>query len=146
VRIYTASPERFAEYFNKRMPGAYRQIGAQDVRDMTECGLVKRYGSYGNTDIQIVIGVLNYEQLLEKRKQKAIRLEQSQPHHCRLCGEPLPTEPEGKKGRPREYCDACESKRAKDRNRTWRKRRLAVFEAGESRRLKESNRSSVGRA
>jgi hypothetical protein len=113
VRIYTANPERFAEYFNKTVPGAYRKVDAEDIRDMTDCGLIKRYGFFGNQDLQMAIGVLQYEQLFEKRKQKAIQQEQGQLHQCRLCGEPLPPQPEGKKGRPREYCDGCESKRAR---------------------------------
>ena len=127
MKPFSTSPDRFAEYFNKTVPGAYRQISSQDIRDMTDCALIKRYHSYGPTDLQIVIGILNYEQLLEKRKQKSIHQEQGQLHCCKLCGEPLPPEPDGKKGRPRQYCDACESKRARDRNVRWRKRRRVAL-------------------
>jgi len=73
----------------------------------------------------VVIGILQYEQLRQKREKKATDHEQDQPYCCKLCGEPLPPEPEGKRGRPREYCDDCESKRAKERNSKWRKRRKA---------------------
>ena len=125
MKLYTTSPDKFAKDFSKTVPGAYRQISTQDIRDMTDCGLIKRYGSYSSTDLQTVIGVLRYEQLLEKRKQKTIEREQGQQHSCKLCGESLPPEREGKKGRPREYCDYCESKRAKERNSKWRKRRKA---------------------
>ena len=40
------SPEAFASSFNQKFPGAYRLITVEDVNDMTECGLIGRYGFY----------------------------------------------------------------------------------------------------
>lgn len=54
-------PNRFAVWFNRVVPGAYRQITAEDVLDMTQCGLIGRYGEYMQLDIEIVRGVLQYE-------------------------------------------------------------------------------------
>jgi len=45
------SPDKFAEWFNNVVPGAYRSITAQDIRDMTECGLVAHYGYYIRQDL-----------------------------------------------------------------------------------------------
>ena len=127
--MYTTNPDKFAKDFVKTVPGAYRQINAQDIRDMTNCGLIGRYGSYGSTDIQMVIGILQYEQLFKRRKEKVIQQIQEQLHHCRLCGELLLPQPYGKKGRPREYCDDCEASRSKNRNRKWRDRKRKVKRA-----------------
>jgi len=40
------NPQKFADLFNAKVPGAYRQVSADDIRDMTTCGLIARYGEY----------------------------------------------------------------------------------------------------
>ena len=122
----TGNAERFATLFNAKLPGAYRQITVQDIRDMTECGLIRRYGYYIHSDLETVRAVLQYEQILEKRMKKPPEEDKLESPCCKMCGQPLPTQPEGKKGRPREYCSKCESLRRRDRYRKWRTRRIAL--------------------
>ena len=57
------SPEKFAVLFNEKYPGTYRKITTQDVRDMTTCGLIGRYGFYLRVDLETIRGILEYEQL-----------------------------------------------------------------------------------
>ncbi|MBA7634088.1 hypothetical protein ES703_41667 [subsurface metagenome] len=120
----TSNAERFADLFNAKLPGAYRQITVQDIRAMTDCGLIRRYGYYIHSDLITVMALLQYERSIEKRMKPPE--DKPQILCCKLCGEPLPTKPEGKKGRPREYCSKCESLRRKDRYRKWRTRRITL--------------------
>jgi hypothetical protein len=121
------SPEKFANYFNRKVPGAYRQLTTGDAKLLTECGLIRRHSYYIRSDLETVRAILQYEKQRERVVQNPPVGERTEPPVCKLCGEPLPTEPERKKGRPREYCDACESKRARDRSVRWRKRRRAAL-------------------
>jgi hypothetical protein len=123
----TGNTERFAAQFNAKLPGAYRQITVQDVRDMTDCGLIRRYGYYIHSDLETVRAVLQYEELIETRMRKSPEEDKLQILCCKLCGDPLPTKHEGKKGRPREYCPKCESLRRRNRYRKWRIRRKALL-------------------
>jgi hypothetical protein len=123
VERFIISPEKFAKRFNDKVPGAYRQITTQDIRDMTECGLIKRYGHYLNDDIQTVINILNYEQLRQKRVEKQEQEAIGEPPPCKLCGRPLPAPPEDKVGRPKEYCPNCAPLRATERYKKWRRKR-----------------------
>ena len=124
MREIITSPEKFVTWLNLVVPGAYRTITTQDARDMTECGLIGRYGYYGRSDLEMVRAILQYELLREKRRQKP-PMEQAllEPQQCKGCGKPLPTQPEAKKGRPKEYCASCESFRSRERYRKWRDRR-----------------------
>lgn len=65
--MFNTSPEKFAALFNEKYSGAYRQITAQDVRAMTTCGLIGRYDVYFQDDLELIRGLLQYEQLREKR-------------------------------------------------------------------------------
>lgn len=119
----TGNAERFAAQFNTKLPGAYRQITAQDVRDMTDCGLIKRYGYYIHSDLETIMAVLQYEQLIEKRIKKPLNEGKLILPRCKMCGEQLLVQLEGKKGRPREYCQKCDKSRYKARYRRWRVRK-----------------------
>jgi len=110
------SPDRFAEWFNNVVPGAYRSITAQDIRDMTECGLVAHYGYYIRQDLETVRAILLYEQLRERRIQESCL--QDTPKTCKSCGKLLPDN-EGSRGRPSEYCSECEPLRGRERYRKW---------------------------
>jgi len=110
-----ASPDKFAAEFNHMVPGAYRSIDAQDVRDMTHCGLIGRYGHYGRPDIETIRGILQHEELRQKRADKDTTVQNQEPLRCKRCGKPLSYQQYGKKGRPREYCPACEAFRARER-------------------------------
>ena len=112
-------PNRFAEWFNRVAPGAYRQITAEDVQDMTQCGLIGRYGEYMQLDIEIVRAVLQYEQLRHNRQKRADIRDSDGSVHCRRCGVAL-ARPKAKRGRPSEYCRDCEPFRGRERNRKWR--------------------------
>lgn len=95
---------------------------------MTECGLIKKYGYYSDEDLQTIIAILNYEQRRDKGTQKkAQEVTMDSLRRCKLCGWPLPPEPEGKIGRLREYCSQCELLRARQRYRKWRRRRVAAL-------------------
>ena len=98
---------------------------------MTECGLIKRYGYYIRSDIETIRSILQYEKLRDKRPQKLLVNEIPEPPRCKSCGQTLPPQPEGKVGRPKEYCDGCEPARNKERYRKWRSRRqLTPIENG----------------
>ena len=88
------SPDKFATEFNAVVPGAYRQITTEDVRDMTSCGLIARYGFYGRTDIETVRIILLYEQMREERSRKACLKEA--PRMCKRCEQPLPDNGNGR--------------------------------------------------
>jgi hypothetical protein len=64
--MFITSPGKFAAIFSAMYPGAYLTVVAQDVNDMTDCGLIGRYGSYGRQDLETVRAVLQYEQLRQK--------------------------------------------------------------------------------
>lgn len=118
-------PEDFVAWFNKAIPGAYRSIDVEDVRDMTTCGLIGKYGYYGNLDLEMVRCILQYEQLRENRQKRDELRDSEGIMHCRRCGVAL-SKPDGKCGRPREYCPACESSRTTVRGRKWRRKMKAA--------------------
>ena len=118
---HITTPERFADYFNAKVPGAYRQITTEDVRDMTSCGLIGKYGEYLKLDIETVRAVLQYEQLRNNRQKRADIKDSDGSIQCRNCGAAL-VRPDGRPGRPREYCAACEPSRGRERYRKWRSR------------------------
>ena len=115
------SPDRFADTFNVQVPGAHRQITADDVRDLTTCRLIGRYGYYIQLDIETTRAILQYEALRQKRLAN-MGQESNDGLSCKLCGKPLAIEPDGKRGRPREYCADCEPFRGRERYRRWRGR------------------------
>jgi Zn finger protein HypA/HybF involved in hydrogenase expression len=115
-------PDIFAEWFKSEVPGAYRAITSQDIRDMTDCGLIGKFKYYLHSDLEIVRAVLQYEQLWKKRIEEQKIEDKSEQLKCKRCGQPLPYRHEAKKGRRREYCQQCESSRAKERYRKWRKK------------------------
>jgi len=121
------NPDRFASWFNEAVPGAYRQITVEDVRDMANCGLIARYRYYLSADIQTVRAILQYEHMRQKRIERSETKAIGYVPVCKNCGQPLPVTPPDKKGRHKEYCSGCESSRSKERARRWRKKRLAVL-------------------
>ena len=116
------SPRKFASLFNEKYIGANRQITVEDVICMTRCKLICRHGYYLRDDLEMVRGVLEYEQMREKISKRDPAGDQLEPRKCKLCGEPLSPEHEGKKGRPMEYCPRCQSSRSAERYRRWRKK------------------------
>lgn len=119
------STDKFAAWFNSIVPGAPRRISAEDVGLLTKCGLVGCYGYYGHVDLETVRGILQYESLREEKAQTQSSEASAEPPRCKHCGQPLPPKPEGKRGRPKEYCKECEFKRARLRNRKWRMKKRA---------------------
>jgi len=116
---HITSPDKFAAWFNEKVPGAPRRITAGDVRLMTKCGLIGRYDFYGSTDLQIVRGILKYEQLRDRTPDTQAGEAAIKPRLCKLCSQPLPPEQDDKKGRPKEYCPQCKSFRLRERHRRW---------------------------
>ena len=122
------SPDKFADWFNSVVPGAYRRVDTEDVRDMTSCGFIGRHGYYyTRDDLEIVRGVLHYEQLRLNRERRDEIRDGGGAIHCRRCGTLLTDEHDGKRGRPKEYCANCESLRSRDRNRKWRNKKGSVL-------------------
>ena len=121
----TTRPDKFAAEVNAKLLGAHRQITVDDVRDMTTCGLIGRYGYYGNLDLEMVRCILLYEQLRENRQKRDEIKDSDGSIHCRRCGVALPR-PDGKRGRPHEYCSGCESSRTTVRGRKWRRKMKAA--------------------
>ena len=124
---FRTSPNKFAEEFNQTVPGAYRRITPDDVRDMHDCGLIGKYYYFGQNDIETVRAILRYEELRRQRIEKQPSDSISDIRTCRLCGITLPAEPIGKYGRPKEYCASCEPVRAKKRYQKWRGRKKMVL-------------------
>ena len=120
MRPPIVSPDKFVEWFNQVVPGAYRKIDGQDVRDMTELGLVGKYQYYGRSDLETVRAILLYEQIRDERREKACL--QDTPRTCKRCRQPLPVQSDGSKGRPSEYCPDCEPFRGRERYRKWHKK------------------------
>lgn len=60
-----ADPVIFATKFNTTVPEAYRLVSAEDIRYMSHCGLIGRHGFFTREDLEIVRGILRYEQLRE---------------------------------------------------------------------------------
>jgi hypothetical protein len=119
--VITSNPTRFAECFNTKVPEAYRKITSSEVRLMTECNLIGRYHCYTHQDLETVINMQQYERLREKLP--AEQEKENKLPSCKLCLKPLPLQPEGKAGRPKEYCLECESQRNQDRQKKLRHRR-----------------------
>ena len=117
------SSEKFADYFNRKVPGAYRHITNKDVRLLTDCGLLRRHNYYSRSDLETVRAVLQYEQRREIILQKPELSERTEPPVCKRCGQPLPSQSESKRGRPKEYCAKCEPSRAKEGNRKCRQKK-----------------------
>ena len=125
MKSITSNPNRFAAWFNEKYPGAYRQITTEDVENMSVCGLIGGYRYYSPPqDGEPIRGILQYEQLREKRPAEEASEDNKEPPSCKMCGQPLTPKHEGKSGRPKEYCSNCESSRNTERYRRWRKKRL----------------------
>ena len=125
--MFITSPEKFATWFNNKYQGVYRKISTQDVRDLTACKLIYRFGYYSPPqDGETIRGILQYEQMREQRKQAPPGKENGNtiaPVRCKVCGALLLQQTEGKKGRPKEYCLGCEVSRNTERSRKWRERK-----------------------
>ena len=124
--MFITSPEVFADLFNTKIPDAYRKVTSNDVRLMTECHLIGKYNFYIMDDLETVRGILEYEQLREKRPAQSTIENSHEPPKCKMCGELLHLQPSGKKGRLKEYCQQCQSARVTERYRRWRKKRKEV--------------------
>ncbi len=61
VRMPIVSSDKFTEWFNQIVPGAYRKITTQDVRDMAGCKLIAKYQYFGRADSEVVRAILLYE-------------------------------------------------------------------------------------
>jgi hypothetical protein len=127
--LLRTSPEKFATEFNLLVPGLYRRISVQDVRDMTECGLIGKYSCYGHTDVETVRAILRYEKLREERERRLQHAEEAkvEPPRCNGCGQPLPDPAPDKKGRRKEYCAQCEMSRPAVRYRRWHKKKAGAL-------------------
>ena len=120
----TSNPNRFATSFNVTHPDACRRITIEDVEELKLCELIHRYGFYSTSqDGKTIMNILRYEQLREKRLEQEFSEDQPDLPKCKICGQPLPIEPEGKGGRPKEYCSRCEPFRSKERQKSRRQRR-----------------------
>ncbi len=120
--MVSSDPKHFAEWFNHKYPGAYRQITYEDVKDMTDCGLIYRHKCYsGSEDGETIRGVLQYEQLRENRS--LLQDKEKKPPTCRRCRQPLPPNPEDNSGRHKEYCSNCEPQRNRERQKKLMHRR-----------------------
>jgi hypothetical protein len=125
--MFITSSKAFAEWFNTKIPDAYREITTDDVRFMTECNLIGRHRFYGRLDGETIRGVLQYEQLRQKRIQEQATEDESEQLKCKRCGQPLTYQHKAKKGRRREYCQQCESSRVKERYQKWRRKRQVAI-------------------
>ena len=119
--MITSNPARFAGLFNLKYPGASRKITTDDVHLMAECGLIGKYGCFLRQDLETARGILQYEQMRDSRSRHQDNGENSP--ICKICGQPLPLNPDGNPGLPREYCLKCESQRNRERQKKLRRSR-----------------------
>jgi hypothetical protein len=64
--MFITSPDKFADWFNEKYPGLSRRINSEEINDMTDCGLKRRYGYYSESmDGETLRVVLLYEQMRE---------------------------------------------------------------------------------
>jgi hypothetical protein len=47
--MFFTDPAKFAEWFDRKYPGIYRNIDAEDTKVMTSCGLICRYHGYNTS-------------------------------------------------------------------------------------------------
>jgi len=85
--MITSNASKFAELFNNKFANACRKIAANDIRLMTECKLIGRYGFYLRQDLETVRGILQYEQFREYRSSDKDK--EKEPPTCKRCGQPL---------------------------------------------------------
>lgn len=115
------NPQKFAAWFNAKVPGAYRQITVDDVKDMVACGLIGKFDCFLDLDLETVRAILQYEQLRQNRQKRDEIRNDDGVIHCRRCGVVL-ARPKAKSGRPNEYCADCEPFRGRERYRKWRQK------------------------
>jgi len=121
VKPIINNPDKFAKWFNSTVQGAYRQLTVQEAHDMTHVGLIGLYGGYYlHSDLETVRKLLQLEQLQQNRQVRSEIKDEDGTLHCKRCHVVLPDQPNGQVGRPREYCDSCESARTKERHCKWR--------------------------
>ncbi|MFC1982972.1 hypothetical protein ACFLV5_04250 [Chloroflexota bacterium] len=102
-------------------PGAPRNITIGDVENLKECELIHRYGFYSTSqDGKTILGILKYEKMRERKSDQKSTGYKSRPPKCKMCGQSIPEEPEGKGGRPKEYCHQCSPLRGKERQKKLR--------------------------
>ncbi len=63
----SGNTQQFAERFNSMFPGVHRPLAAEDVRELVNCGLIRRHGYYEWLDLQTVRGILQYERSQAQR-------------------------------------------------------------------------------
>ena len=124
MRLPVYSPDRFAAEFNAAVPCACQKIDAQDIQDLTKCGLIGRYSYYGRADLETVRAILLYEQLRAEREREACL--KDVPRTCKRCGKSLCSQSNGRRGRPNEYCQQCESYRNRERYINWKVKHASV--------------------
>ena len=65
--MFITCPNKFADWFNEKYPGISRRVTSEDINDMTDCRLIRRYGYYSESmDGETIRAVLLYEQMREK--------------------------------------------------------------------------------
>ena len=128
IVMLISDPKRFAVEFNQKVPGMYRSITVADIQEMTECGLIARYGFYIRDDLETVRKLLKWERLTQNRQKKEEIRDSDGAIHCKRCYVVLSDQPDGTVGRPNEYCADCESARSRERNREYWGRKRAVRE------------------
>ena len=69
-----ADPVKFAEKFNRTVPGAYKSVTGEDIRQMVHCGLIGRHGFFLRADVETVRGIMHYEQLKNAAKAQAVQV------------------------------------------------------------------------
>jgi hypothetical protein len=63
-----ADPAKFAVKFNFTVPGAHRLVTAEDIRQISQCGLIGRHGFFTREDLETVRGIILYEKMKGKKE------------------------------------------------------------------------------
>ena len=122
MRQLITNPKKFAEWFNRQVPFAYKHMTVADINKLADERLIRKSSGYFhlNTDKLTIIGILNFIKYLDEKDIQETNINVDTTPRCKNCGQVLPPTISGKHGRRREYCHDCESARVRERGRKHR--------------------------
>ena len=125
IRVAAATSRRHGCFAYPRLAPPITQNPGEYVDELKRHGLQVSVACADNpcenARMESLFKTLNYDDLSKQEREQV-----SQAPCCKLCGQPLPPEPEGKTGRPKEYCQQCQPLRAAERHKRFRGKKRPV--------------------